>query len=737
MTTPKINVVDFSEALSERYLAYALSTIMSRSLPDVRDGLKPVHRRLLYAMLQLKLAPDAAYKKCARVVGDVIGKYHPHGDGAVYDTLVRLAQDFSLRYPLIDGQGNFGSLDGDNAAAMRYTESRLTEIALALMGDLDKETVDFRLTYDDSDQEPTLFPAAFPNLLANGSEGIAVGMATTIPPHNLHELCDAMLYQIDHPNVEVVKLLEFVQGPDFPTGGTVISNKAALLQMYQTGKGSVRLRARWSKENLSHGTYQIVITEVPYQVQKSKLIEHIADLYREKKLPLVDGIRDESAEDIRIIIEPKNRSCDAEMIMESLFKQTALETRIHTNMNVLSSSGIPQVMNLKKVLEEFLNHRKNIVTRRSKFTLGKINHRLEILEGLRIAYLNLDEIIKIIREEDEPKPIMMQKFGLTDVQVEAILNMRLRSLRRLEEFEIRAEHEKLMVEKSYLEGVLSDDDKCRLVIKDEIKDIRKRFGHSTELGKRRTDFVESNETATVVNIEAFIEREPITVLCSKMGWIRSVKGHLTDLSAIKYKEGDGERFSIHCYTTDQVLVFTESGRFYTIFADGISKGKGDGEPIRLMVSMEQEDNIMKLHIFKAGTKFLVASTAGKGFIVEAEDVIAQTKMGKQILNVSNPQKALVCMEVNGDKIASIWNNHKLLVFDIAEVPQMKRGQGVTLQKFKDGRLSDVQIFKGETGFTWVGSGGKKRMEHNLLPWQGKRASAGKIPPAGFSKSNRF
>lgn len=734
----KIEKVDFSDALSERYLAYALSTIMSRSLPDVRDGLKPVHRRLLYAMLQLNLAPDSAYKKCARVVGDVIGKYHPHGDVAVYETLVRLAQSFSLRYPLIDGQGNFGSIDGDGAAAMRYTESRLTAIALELMLDLNKDTVDFRLTYDDSDNEPVIFPAAFPNLLANGSEGIAVGMATSIPPHNLDELCDAILYLVDHPSVDTLKLLDFIQGPDFPTGGIMEASKESLMQIYDTGRGAVKLQARWEKENLSHGTYQIVITEVPYQVQKSKLIEQIADLLKEKKLPLIDSIRDESAEDIRVIIEPKNRSCSPEMIMQSLFKQTALEFRVNVNMNVISSKGIPAVMNLKQILEEFIAHRRNIITRRSQFILDKINHRLEILAGFRIAYLNLDEVIKIIREEDEPKPIMMKRFGLSDVQAEAILNMRLRSLRRLEEIEIQREFDRLSLEKAELEGILSDENKLKKLLKTELKDIQKRFGKDTIIGKRKTDLVEpAIGFMQPINIEAFIEREPITVICSKMGWIRSQKGHLVDLSGLKYKEGDEEGRILHCQTTDNLLIFTASGRFYTILADNIYKGKGDGEPVKMMVSIENDDEIVAMHVYKTGMKFLVASTSGKGFIVDASETTAQTKMGKQILNVVSGENALACLEVKGDKVATVGTNRKLLVFDLSEIPEMKRGQGVMFQKFKDGRLSDIQMFDSAQGMKWTASNGKIRIEQDILPWQGRRAGSGKIPPTGFGKDNKF
>lgn len=731
-----IKQVDFSNALGERYLAYALSTIMSRSLPDVRDGLKPVHRRLLYAMLQLKLDPASAYKKCARVVGDVIGKYHPHGDTAVYDTLVRLAQNFSLRYPLIDGQGNFGSIDGDNAAAMRYTESRLTNIAMALMGDIDKDTVTFRLTYDDSDFEPTLMPAAFPNLLANGSEGIAVGMATSIPPHNLHELCDALLHLVDNREATIPELLSFVKGPDFPTGGIIIDNPNVIAQSYLTGKGSIRVRAKWEKENLSHGLYQIIITEIPYQVQKSKLIEHIADLFKDKKLPMLGNIRDESTEEMRIILEPKNRSCPAEVLMESLFKQTDLESRISINMNVLNSNSIPEVMNLKQILQEFLAHRNEIVMKRTAYLLGKLNHRLEILAGLKIAYLNLDEIIKIIREEDEPKPIMMQRFALTDIQTEAILNTRLRSLRKLEEQEILNELEKLEKEKLYLEAIISNDKKRWTLIKDEIKEIQKQFGFSTKIGERKTALIPTDNLPQITNIEAFVEKEAITIICSKMGWIRSVKGHITDLSAIKYKDGDEEGFILHSYTTDKILIFTASGRFYTLLADNIYKGKGNGDSIKLLVDMGSDD-IVNILVFMPNTKLLVASTSGKGFLVDSSDVIAQTKLGKQILNVTGKDKALICIVAKGDKVATIGENRKLLIFDLAEIPEMKRGQGVILQRFKDAKLTGVKIFNSLEGLSWQQAGGRTRVEQDITPWLAKRGGSGKIPPVGFPKDNRF
>lgn len=736
MSSNKIENVDFSKALGERYLAYALSTIMSRSLPDVRDGLKPVHRRLLYAMLQLKLDPSSAYKKCARVVGDVIGKYHPHGDVAVYDTLVRLAQSFSLRYPLIEGQGNFGSIDGDNAAAMRYTESRLTNAAVALMADLEKNTVDFRPTYDDSDEEPALMPAGFPNLLANGSEGIAVGMATNIPPHNLHELCDALLHLADNPSCNVESLLQFVKGPDFPTGGIIVDNNDVIEQCYLTGKGGIRLRAKWEKESLSHGLYQIIVTEIPYQVQKSRLIEHIADLLNAKKLPMLGCIIDESAEEIRIVLEPKNRNCEPEVLMESLFKQTDLEVRIQVNMNVLNSNSIPEVMNLKQILSEFLTHRDVVVLRRSSFMLDKVNARLEVLSGLRIAFLNLDEIIKIIREEDEPKAIMMQRFSLSDLQTEAILNTRLRSLRRLEEQEIVSELAKLEKEKSYLEGICSDQRKRLSLVKSEIKDIQSKFGFGTAVGDRKTAISPIDHIPTEINIEAFVEKEAITVICSKMGWIRSVKGNLIDLTSIKYKDGDEEGFILQCYTTDKILIFTDSGRFYTLLADNISKGKGHGDSIKLLVDMGS-DNIVSLIVYKPSEKLLVASSNGKGFIVPSNEVIAQTKLGKQILNVTGKDKAIACISVTGDRVATIGESRKLLIFDIAEIPEMKRGQGVILQRFKDAKLTSVKIFKAADGLSWTQAGGRVRVEQDTTPWLAKRGGSGKIPPVGFPRNNMF
>jgi len=732
-----IENIDFREAISERYLAYALSTIMSRSLPDVRDGLKPVHRRLLYAMLKLKLDPTSGYKKCARVVGDVIGKYHPHGDTAVYDTLVRLAQSFSLRYPLIDGQGNFGSIDGDNAAAMRYTESRMTEICTMLMEDIDKDTVNFRPTYDDSDTEPELMPAGFPNLLANGSEGIAVGMATSIPPHNLHELCDALIYLIDNPNAtDTDEIMNFIKGPDFPTGGIIIDPKSVIMQSYRTGRGSFRVRARWEKENFSHGLYQIIIKEIPYQVQKSKLIEHIANLLRDKKIPLVGNIRDESTEEIRVVIEPKGRNCSAEIVMESLFRQTALESRINLNMNVISSNNAPRVMNIIEVLREFLAHRKVIVTRRSSFEINKIENRLEILAALKVAYLNIDEVIRIIREEDNPKQEMIDKFKISDIQAEAILNIKLRSLRKLEEEQINAEHNDLTKKHAEYTEILDNPKKLWLLIKNEIKNLQKRFGFNTSLGARKTTFEEMEGSPQIIDISAFIEKEAITIICSKMGWIRSMKGHNLDLSHVKYKEGDGELFNLETYTTDNIIICASNGKFFTLLADNLSKGKGQGESIKLIIEIDNHE-IVNIFPHKIGQKIFLAASNGKGFVVNSDDVIASTKSGKQIMQISDGNQCILCNPINiGNMVAVIGTNRKLLVFGLDEVPEMKRGQGVTLQKYRDAKLSDMKIFDSESGLSWS-LGNKTRLETQIMSWRAKRGSLGKIPPVGFPKDNKF
>jgi topoisomerase IV subunit A len=738
MTKQESNIekVDFGEAISDRYLSYALSTIMSRSLPDVRDGLKPVHRRLLYAMMKLKLDPESGYKKCARVVGDVIGKYHPHGDTAVYDTLVRLAQDFSLRYPLIDGQGNFGSIDGDNAAAMRYTESRMTQICTLLMEDIDQDTVSFRPTYDDSDKEPELMPAKFPNLLANGTEGIAVGMATSIPPHNLHELCDALIYLIDNQKTATCDdIMQFIKGPDFPTGGIIVDSNESIKYAYEFGKGSFKVRAKWEKENFSHGLYHIVITEIPYQVQKSKLIERIADLFREKKIPLIGNIRDESAENIRIIIEPKGRNCSPEMIMESLFKQTPLESRINLNMNVIGSNNLPRVMSILEVLQEFISHRKEIITRRTNFRIDRIEDRLEILQALKVAYLNIDEVIRIIREEDNPKKEIIAKFKITDIQAEAILNIKLRTLRKLEEEQINAEYEELTQEHSDLKKILNDEKQLWKVAKGELKDIQKRFGFGTTIGARKTTFEEIEGIAPIIDISAFVEKEPITIVCSKMGWIRSMKGHNLDLSELKYKDGDNQNHVVETYTTDKILLCSSEGKFFTILGDNISKGKGHGESIKLMVDIENHD-IVSIFSYKKGQKFLIAASNGKGFIVNSDDLIASTKNGKQVLNVANSNKCVACVPVEGDMIAAVGTNRKLVVFGLDEIPEMKKGQGVTLQKYRDANLSDVKVFNSNIGLSW-NLGTKTRLEKDILCWRAKRGSVGKIPPTLFPKDNKF
>jgi len=735
MSTENIYPVDFGHALGERYLSYALSTITARSLPDVRDGLKPVHRRLLYAMLQLKLDPKSGFKKCARVVGDVIGKYHPHGDTAVYDTMVRLAQEFAVRYPLIEGQGNFGSIDGDNAAAMRYTEARLTEVALAILQNITEDTVDFKPTYDGSELEPVVMPANFPNLLANGSEGIAVGMATSIPPHNVGELCDALTYLLKHPNAPTAKLMEYITGPDFPTGGLLVESQGNILRAYDTGRGSFRLRARWEKEELSHGMYQIVVTEIPYQVQKSKLIEKIAELFKAKKLSLLANIRDESTEEIRIVLDPKNRTVDPEMLMESLFKTTDLETRFSLNMNVLTREGMPKVLTLREVLLAFLEHRLEVLVRRTRYRLGNIDHRLEVLAGFLIAYLNLDEVIRIIREEDDPKTIMMKKWTLSDVQVEAILNMRLRSLRKLEEIEIKQEHEALNAEKKALLLILNDENARKKYISDQLKETKKQFGQATSLGKRRTIIADAPE-AVVVSIEAFIEKEPITILCSEKGWLKALKGHIDDISSIKHKEGDKERFILKGYTTDKLLIFADNGKFYTIACNTLAGGKTHGEPLNLLVDLDQDNVVITLMLYQEGLNLLVANTVGRGFLVPAADVIAQTKNGKQILNLSPAMKGVVCTPAIGDSVALIGQNRKMLIFALDEIPVMKRGSGVILQRYKHGGLSDAKCFNRADGLSWK-LGSKIRTETNLTPWINKRSSPGRLPPVGFPLSNKF
>lgn len=733
--TERVKDVHLAEELSSRYLSYAMSTIVSRSLPDVRDGLKPVHRRLLYAMRQLHLDPKSGYKKCARVVGDVIGKYHPHGDSAVYGAMVRLAQDFSVRYPLVDGQGNFGNIDGDGAAAMRYTEARLTEFAMALMEGLNENAVDFRETYDGEEDEPVVMPSMVPNLLCNGSSGIAVGMATNIPPHNLSEVCDALLYLIDNPTCEIEPLVRRLKGPDFPTGGVIVDKFESILNTYKDGKGYFRIRAKWEKEDLGHGQYQIVVKEIPYQVIKSKLIEKIAELLFNKKIPLLNDVRDESSHDVRIVLEPKNRSVDANLLMEHLFKQTELETRFSMNMNVLDSEGVPHVLDIKQVLQEFLNHRHIVLQRRAQYRLDKINTRLEILSGYLIAYLNLDEIIRIIREEDEAKAVMMKEFNLSDNQAEAILNMKLRSLRKLEEEEIRQEYDDLSGEKAELEELLGDEKKRWEALGNEIKLIKEKFGKKTALGKRRTEFSEAPEDIEMP-LEAMIEKEPITIILSQKGWIRCLKGH-TDLSEeFKFKDDDALQAAIHAQTTDKIIIFDTAGKFYTIPANDIPSGRGFGQPLRLMIDLGINDSVCSMFTFEVGAKYVISSDTGKGFVVDESHILAQTRNGKKILNLGEGEVAAFCKKVTGDMVAIIGENRKLLVFKMEEIPSMARGRGVTLQKYKDGKMSDIQIFKEEEGFVYKRAGGSKT-ETELLNWLGHRAQVGKLAPFGFPKSNKF
>ena len=727
------------EALSERYLSYALSTIMDRALPDVRDGMKPVHRRLMFAMRSLKLEPTLPPKKSARVVGDVIGKFHPHGDTAVYEAMVRMAQDFSQRYPLVEGQGNFGNIDGDNPAAMRYTEARLTEVALLLLEGIDENAVDFRPTYDGSEVEPVVLPAAFPNLLANGTNGIAVGMATSIPPHNVAELCDALRYLISTPNAGIEKLVGFIPGPDFPTGGELVESRESIIESYRTGKGSFRLRAKWHKEELKQGTWQIVVTEIPFQVQKSRLIEKMAELLQARKLPLLDDVQDESADDVRVVLTPKSRNVEPAILMESVFRQCDLETRISLNMNILDKDCVPRVMDLREVLRSYLNHRQDVLIRRSTWQLEQIESRLEVLGGYLIAFLNLDKVIKIIRTEDEPKPVLMKTFKLTDAQAEAILNMRLRSLRKLEEMQIKGEQKELSAKQVGLKKLLKNEDLRWQHIDGELAELKKRFGKNTKLGARRT-VIGDAPPELMVPVEAVIERENITVVFSAKGWIRAMRGHIAEdavqRNGIKYKEGDEEGFVLNAETTDKILLFASNGRFYTLSGDKLPPGRGFGEPVRLMVDLPNEAEILGITLYKMDQKFVVASNDGRGFIVKAEDVLAQTKNGKQILNLDDSGKAVAFAPVAGDSIAVIGTNRKMLIFPIGELPEMARGRGVILQKYSGGELSDVKVFNLKEGLTWQ-SGDRTRTETDLRSWKGERAQAGKLAPNGFNRSNKF
>ncbi len=734
-----VEEIALRDALEERYLAYALSTIMHRALPDARDGLKPVHRRLLYAMQQLRLDPEAAFKKCARVVGDVIGKFHPHGDQSVYDALVRLAQDFAQRYPLVDGQGNFGNVDGDNPAAMRYTEARLTEVAWLLIDGIDEDAIDFRPTYDGSESEPVVLPGAFPNLLANGSQGIAVGMATAIPPHNTAELCDAALFLIDNPNARSKTLLKYVQGPDFPTGGIIVDDREAIAEAYATGRGSFRVRARWHKEDTGRGTYLIVITEVPWMVQKGRLVEKLADLLNERKLPLVADVRDESAEDIRLVIEPRSRTADPALVMESLFRLSELESRISLNMNVLVKGRIPKVISLAEALTEWLGHRRDVLVRRSKHRLAKIEHRLEVLGGYLIAYLNLDEVIRIIRTEDEPKPVLMKTFKLSEVQADAILNMRLRNLRKLEEMEIRTEDKDLRAERSELKKLLNSETDQWKTVAGEIKTIRDKFGPKTALGKRRSTFAEAPQHDEAAIEEAMVEREPITVVVSEKGWIRALKGTVTDLSGVAFKSDDGLKFAFPAETTSKILVFATNGRFYTLDGAKLPGGRGHGEPVRLFIDLEQDHDLVAVFRHQGGRKFLVASAQGRGFLVAEDECLGNTRKGKQVLNVKSPDAARAFAVADGDLVAAIGENRKMVIFPLDQVPELGRGRGVRLQRYKDGSLSDITTFNGADGLTWIDSAGRNftLSLKELAAWRGSRSDAGRVRPDRFLTNNKF
>jgi topoisomerase-4 subunit A len=721
------------EALAKRYLAYALSTITSRALPDVRDGLKPVHRRVLYAMRRLNLGPDAAFRKSAKVVGDVMGDFHPHGDQSIYDALVRLAQDFNSRYPLIDGQGNFGNIDGDNPAAMRYTESRMTAAAEALLEGIDEDAVDFRPSYDGSNDEPVVLPAAFPNLLANGSSGIAVGMATSIPPHNVAELIDGCLILIENAKATTEELIKVIPGPDFPTGGIVVEPAESIREAYETGRGGFRVRARWFTEDLGRGMWRVVVTEIPHLVQKSKLVEQLAGLIEAKKAPLLGDVRDESAEDMRLVIEPKSRTVEPAVLMESLFKLSALETRASLNMNVLDAQGAPRVMSLKEVLRAFLDHRRDVLQRRTANRLKKIAARLDVLAGLLIVFLNLDEVIRIIRNEDEPKAKLIARFKLNDVQAEAILNTRLRQLRKLEEMEIRREDAALREEQKELQGLLEDTRKQWRKIGAELKETRKLFGPGTAWGKRRTELGEVGEVAAEIDVEAFVAREPVTVVLSEKGWVRALKGHVADMSELKFKDGDHAQHIVQCETTDKLLLFASDGRAFTLDAHKLPGGRGHGEPIRLAIELGDIDEAVALFKYEEGSKRVVASNEGYGFIIPESEMLASKRSGKQILN----GRAMAAAKVIGDQVAVIGQRKKLLVFPLSEMPEMTRGKGVKLQSYHDRGLADVKVFDKAEGLTWEDSAGRIRAVPEWKEYRGKRGSAGKMAPKGFSRSGRF
>ena len=725
-----------SRAIGERYLTYALSTIMHRALPDARDGLKPVHRRILYAMRELKLSPTGGFRKSAKISGDVMGNYHPHGDQAIYDALARLAQDFNLRYPLIDGQGNFGNIDGDNPAAARYTEARLTHAAEALMEGLAENAVDFRPNYDGTLEEPVVLPAAFPNLLANGSSGIAVGMATNIPPHNIGELIDACLALIKDPGLSDAELVALVPGPDFPTGGVIVEPRASIEESYRTGRGAFRVRAKWAIEDLGRGMWQIVVTEIPYQVQKSRLIERLAELIQLKKVPILADVRDESAEDVRIVLEPRARTVEPDMLMGMLFRNSDLELRFNLNMNVLIDGRTPKVCSLREVLSAFLDHARAVLLRRSTHRLERIDHRLEMLEGYIVAYLNLDRVIAIIRAEDEPKPVLMAEFELSDLQAEAILNMRLRSLRKLEELELRRERDALLVERAGLEDLLASDKLQWQRIGKDLIATQKQFGKGTALGARRSRFAEAAE-GEEVPFEAMIEREPITVVCSKMGWVRALKGHQPLDGELKFKDGDAGRFVFHAETTDKLVLCASNGRFFTLLGANLPGGRGMGEPVRLMTDLPNEVDIHDLFVHRPGVKLLVASSDGDGFVVSSDEVLAQTRAGKVVLNMRDGARTRVCRVAAGDHVAVVGENRKVLVFALQELPEMARGKGVRLQKYKDGGLSDAITFRLADGLSWKDPAGRTRSEGDLTEWLAKRATAGRMAPRGFPRDNRF
>ena len=734
----ELHEVMLRDALEERYLAYALSTIMHRALPDARDGLKPVHRRILYGMRLLRLDPGTPFKKSAKIVGDVMGSFHPHGDQAIYDAMVRLAQDFASRYPLVDGQGNFGNIDGDNPAAYRYTEARMTDVARLLLEGIDEDGVEFRPNYDGQSKEPVVLPGGFPNLLANGSQGIAVGMATSIPPHNAAELCDAALHLIEKPDAKSKSLLKWVKGPDFPTGGIVVDSKESIAEAYMTGRGSFRTRAKWTQEEGARGTWVVVITEIPWLVQKSRLVEKIAELLNEKKLPLVGDVRDESAEDVRLVIEPKSRAVDPALMMESLFRLTELESKISLNLNVLIKGKIPKVVGLAECLREWLDHLRDVLVRRSNFRKTQIENRLEVLGGYLIAYLNIDKVIKIIRTEDEPKPALIKAFKLTEVQADAILNMRLRSLRKLEEFEIRTEDKNLRGELKGLKSLLASETEQWSKVGEQVRKVRDLFGPKTPLGKRRTMFADAPEHDLAAIEEAFVEREPCTVVISEKGWVRTLKGHVEDISGLAFKTDDKLDHAFFAETTSKLLVFATNGKFYSLDVAKLPGGRGHGEPIRMFIDMEQDAAIVSLFVNKGERRFLIASSEGQGFVVKEEDCVGNTRKGKQVLNVTMPNEACAITTVAGDTVAVIGTNHKMVLFPLDQVPEMARGRGVRLQKYSSAKLSDVAVFDSKAGLTWKDSAGREQSmsSKELSDWRGNRADAGRLAH-GLPKSNKF